>query len=179
MFILFGVVVLLASIPTWSDFSLKGLGLALATVLGAGTFMGFLLDFAKNVWTPKRRKKHYNQSPLKDLSTLGLVNVDDNYFAGEYKGFYFFLIYDHSFQRILVYEVLNQVTFEDSKAEYSHINNVLKSNKLQLTPVQPGKIGKMREIKFKMPSLESIKGDLDSIVLFMNENGIEPLIPEE
>ncbi|NOQ71928.1 MAG: hypothetical protein GQ574_08000 [Crocinitomix sp.] len=179
MFILFGAVVLIASIPSWSDFSMAGFFLACGTVLLAAAIMGRVLDFAENVWTPKRRKKYFNQSPLKDLSTLGLVNVDDKYFSGEYKGFCFFLIYDHSFQRMLVYEVLHQADFEDSTDEYNRMKDVLKNNKLELTPVQPGKIGKVREIKFKMPSLECIKDDLDSIVAFMIEKGIDALIPSK
>lgn len=177
MYFIFGLVVLISSIRFWGDFSLKGAGLAFACIIGAGSFMGVLLDYAQNVWTPKRRKKYYNQAPLNELLEFGFRNIENSHFAGVYKGYAMLIIYDHSFSRTIVYEVFYKPVFADTEEEFDHMYNLLNKNRFELKLAVSGKIVKSRDIRFKMPHFESILEDMDKIVSFMNDKGIEPLTP--
>jgi hypothetical protein len=156
-FISFGVLTIVGLFNIESKFDYKVLLLVIFTSVIIPLCLGRLFDWTENVWTPKRRKKYYNQEPLSNLLNLGFKNIDDIYFIGRYKNYNIDIEYNHTMDRLLVYSFYYEPESFENK-EFDRINKLLKIHKINIDV--PGIIPFAREVRFRIPKLEIIEAEL-------------------
>ncbi len=99
------------------NYSKELIVLVLLTAVVAPLACGKLHDWAENVWTPRRRVKLYNRSPLSDLQDMGFVNVNDEYLVAELDNAVVLIIF-HGFQQSLDIHCLDKSVGTEEESLY-------------------------------------------------------------
>jgi len=169
-FIAFGVMTLFGLLINRDSIDYKLLFLLFFTGIVVPFLLGTLMVWTKNVWTPKRRIKFYNEEPLINLKEFGFININNDYIEGVVNSFNVRVIYDHSYKRELICKIYFEVLEDEEKL--LEIDKALRSFSSGIN--YNGEISIYRELKWKIPNHDIIIEDINSVITFIVNNGIRP-----
>lgn len=169
-FIIFGVITFLGFSINRNNIDYKLLSFLFFTGVIVPFLIGTLMVWTKNVWTPKRRVKFYNQEPLVNLKEYGFKNINNEYLEGVVNSFKVRVIYDHSYKRVLICNIYFNEFKDEEKLK--GIDKMLR--KFNSGVNYNGEISIYRELKWKIPKHNIIVQDIEDVINFIVNNGIEP-----
>ena len=175
-FLIFGFITIVGVLINDSKIDYKFILLIITTSLVTPICLGRLIDWTHNIWTPKRRKKYYNQEPLINLLKLDFINIDDRYFRGIYNSYSVDIEYDHTMQRLLTYDFYYEPQSLGNE-EFKRVYKLLKKYKVDSRA--PGIISFSRGIKFKIPKIEDIEIELMKYSELLKDVSLKPITIEE
>lgn len=141
--------------------------------------VGKLLDWAENVWTPKRKIKLYHQEPLKSLGSLGFSNHNNDYFIGNIANGELTIQFDHSFRQALIFTLY----YSPQSLKWDEVKSItqkIKNAKLKAINCDyPGVISSSIEFYFRVPDIPRISARIEKIKLAVDLLKLEPISKSE